>query len=415
MSKKIVIIGGGVIGLCSAYYLKKQGHEVTVLDQSNMDGGASYVNAGYLSPSHIIPLSAPGVMRKGIRWMMDSSSPLYIKPRFDMDLLRWGLAFNRSCNARHVERSIPVIRDISVLSQELFDDIKADEGLNFHYVKKGLMMLCKTEKGMEEEVKIANLASQVDLEVKEISSSEIKTLEPNANIDVIGGTYYLCDFHTTPHEFMSDMQKQLPKQGVVIKKNEAASDLEMEGQNIKAVISDKQKYECDEVVLAAGSWSAILSKKIGLKILMQAGKGYRINTETDYGITLPAILAETKIAVTPMNGFTRVAGTMEIAGINSSINEVRVNAIANGVKSYYPDLVLTDEEKNNAACGLRPVTPDGLPYIGRSEKCKNLTLAAGHAMMGWSMATATGKLVQETIDGEKPSIDMRLFHPDRRF
>ena len=109
---------------------------MTVLDQSKMDGGASYVNAGYLSPSHIIPLSAPGVMRKGIRWMFDSSSPLYIKPRFDMDLIRWGLAFNKSCNQKHVERSIPVIRDISVLSQELYDDIRTMRTLTFIMIKR---------------------------------------------------------------------------------------------------------------------------------------------------------------------------------------------------------------------------------------------------------------------------------------
>ena len=135
--------------------------------------------------------------------------------------------------------------------------------------------------------------------------------------------------------------------------------------------------------------SPILSKKLGLKILLQAGKGYRINTFRETGITLPAILAEAKAAVTPMNGFTRFAGTMEISGINHNINKVRVEAIANAATRYYPEISLSTEEKNEAACGLRPVTPDGLPYIGKSEKCKNLTIATGHAMMGWSMATAT--------------------------
>ncbi|NNL80376.1 MAG: FAD-dependent oxidoreductase [Flavobacteriaceae bacterium] len=415
MSKNIIVIGGGVIGLCSAYYLRKHGHHVTVLDQSSMDEGASYVNAGYLSPSHIIPLSAPGVMRKGIRWMFDTSSPLYIKPRLNSDLIRWGLAFNKSCNQKHVERSIPVIRDISVLSQELYDEIKADQGFSFHYEKKGLMMLCQTQKAMDEEIKIANLAREVDLDVSILNPSEIKKLEPSAEIDAIGGTYFLCDFHTTPHEFMNDMKKGLPEMGVEIRKNSKVIDLEVNGKEINAVITSEERMSCDEVVMAAGSWTGLLSRKLGLKILMQAGKGYRINTEKDYGITLPAILSEKKIAVTPMNGFTRIAGTMEIAGINSSINKVRVNAIADGVKHYYPKLLISDDEKKDAACGLRPVTPDGLPYIGKSEKCDNLTIAAGHAMMGWSMATATGKLVQETIDEKKPSIDMHLFNPDRKF
>jgi len=168
-------------------------------------------------------------------------------------------------------------------------------------------------------------------------------------------------------------------------------------------------------VLAAGSWSNMLSKKLGIKLLLQAGKGYRVNSERDTGITIPAILAEAKVAITPMNGFTRFAGTMEIAGINQNINKVRVEAIANATKRYYPSVELTQEEKENAACGLRPVSPDGLPYIGKSKKCNNLTIAAGHAMMGWSMATGTGKLVAEIISEQKPSMELASFNPDRRF
>jgi len=154
MSKEIIVIGGGIIGLCSAYYLNKEGHQITVVDQSNMDAGASYVNAGYLSPSHIIPLSAPGVMIQGLKWMFDKSSPLYIKPRLNLDFLRWAWAFNKSCNQNHVNKSAPVIRDIAVLSQKLYDEIKQSEGFTYHYDKKGLLMLCQTEHMLEEEMKM---------------------------------------------------------------------------------------------------------------------------------------------------------------------------------------------------------------------------------------------------------------------
>jgi D-amino-acid dehydrogenase len=159
----------------------------------------------------------------------------------------------------------------------------------------------------------------------------------------------------------------------------------------------------------------MLSKKLGLKLLLQAGKGYRINTEKPTGITTPAILAESKVAVTPMNGFTRFAGTMEIAGINEKINKVRVEAIAKAATRYFPNIQLTEEEKSHAASGLRPVSPDGLPYIGKSEKCANLTIATGHAMMGWSMGTATGKLVSEIISEMPLSMNLDSFHPDRKF
>ncbi|WP_299110994.1 FAD-dependent oxidoreductase [uncultured Winogradskyella sp.] len=415
MSKEVIIIGGGIIGLCSAYYLQKEGHKVTVIDQSNMNAGASYVNAGYLSPSHIIPLSAPGVMRKGIQWMFNSSSPLYIQPRLDLNFLKWTWAFNKSCNANHVKKAAPVIRDITILSQQLYEDIKTSEHFTAQYEKKGLFMLCQTQKLLDEELKMAEIAVKLGLEAREVNPSEIKQLEPNVEINTIGAAYFKCDHHSTPHEFMKEMIAHLTHRGVTFYTNETVKDITIKNQSISTLKTNKQTLTADEIIIAAGSWSSILSKKLGLKLLLQAGKGYRIDTKKQTGITIPAILAEAKTAVTPMNSFTRFAGTMEIAGINHQINRVRVEAIANAANHYYPNIKLTQTEKDDAACGLRPVSPDGLPYIGKSKMCKNLTIATGHAMMGWSMGTATGLLVSEIISNKKTSLDIESFHPDRRF
>ena len=415
MSKNVIIIGGGIIGLCSAYYLQKEGHKVCIIDQSNLDEGASYVNAGYLCPSHIIPLSAPGVMKKGIKWMFNPSSPLYIKPRFELDFLKWARAFNKSCNVKHVNKAIPLIKDIALLSQELYDEIKQTENFKFHYEKKGLLMLCKTEKMLESEIKVAKIAVNEGLDVEILSANEVKALEPNAQMEVIGASYFKCDSHITPHEFMEDMKTYLQSNGVEFYKNEKVEDLDFRNSRINTIITNKQRLSADEIVLAAGSWSHLISKKLGLKLLLQAGKGYRIDSLRPTGITIPAILAEAKVAVSPMNGFTRFAGKMEIAGINHTINKIRVEDIANTSKRYYPGVELTKEEKDHATCGLRPVSPDGLPYIGKSKKCKNLTFATGHAMMGWSMGTATGKLVSEIISDHKTSLNVEAYHPERRF
>jgi len=415
MSKNIIIIGGGIIGLCSAYYLQKEGHQVTIVDQSNMDNGASYVNAGYLSPSHLVPLSAPGVMKKGLKWMLNPASPLYIKPRLDADFIKWTLAFNKSCNANHVEKAIPAIKGITLLTQDLFDDIKHEEGFSFHYEKKGLLMLCQTDKMLEEEIETAHIAKREGLDASEISMEELKILEPNTTLNVKGATYYKCDSHTTPQEFMTEVKAHLKAVGVQFFSNEKVEDLIIKNRKIEAVKTKNQTIKADEFVLAAGSWSSILSKKLGLKLLLQAGKGYRINTTQKTGITIPSILAEAKVAVTPMNGFTRFAGTMEIAGINDNINRVRVETIAKAANNFYPDVTLTQKEKNDVASGLRPVSPDGLPYIGKSSKCDNLTIATGHAMMGWSMGPATGKLVSEVISNKKTILNLSPFHPDRTF
>jgi D-amino-acid dehydrogenase len=415
MSKKVVVIGGGIIGLCSAYYLQKEGHKVIIVDQSNLDSGASHVNAGYLSPSHIIPLSAPGVMKKGLKWMLNPSSPLYIKPRLDIDFLKWAWAFNKSCSEKHVNKAIPVIKDIALWSQDLYDDIKRDEHFSFHYEKKGLLMLCQTDKLFDAELKTAYLAKKEGLDVIELSLPELKKIEPQVNVDVKGAIYFKCDSHSTPNEFMEEMKAYLKGVGVTFYTNEKVEDIIVTNKVISSIKTNKQLLKADEFVLAAGSWSSILSKNLGLKLLVQAGKGYRINVERETNISIPAILCEAKVAVTPMNGFTRFAGTMEIAGISHEINKVRVDAIAKAASKYYPDIEITSQEKEQAQSGLRPVSPDGLPYIGKSSKCENLTIATGHAMMGWSMATATGKLVSEIISDVKPSLDLQPFHPDRRF
>jgi len=285
MSKNVIVIGGGIIGLCSAYYLKKEGHQVTIIDQSNMNAGASYVNAGYLSPSHLIPLSAPGVMKQGLKWMFNKSSPLYIKPRLNSDLIKWAWAFNKSCNKSHVQKSAPVIRDISVLSQDLYEEIRKGDGFSYHYDKKGLLMLCQTEAMLEKEIKLADLAKEHGLEAREVSASDLKIMEPNVEIDAIGAAYFKCDHHSTPHEFMKEMKTYLGKQGVVFRPNERVEDIEVNRGNIVNLITNKETLKADEYIMAAGSWSGMLSKKLGLKLLMQAGKGYRINTEKSTGIT----------------------------------------------------------------------------------------------------------------------------------
>jgi D-amino-acid dehydrogenase len=413
--KKVTIIGGGVIGLRSAYYLIKEGYQVSVIDQSSMDSGASYVNAGYLTPSHFIPLASPGVIKQGIKWMLNSASPLYVKPRLNPSFLDWAWAFKKSCTNENVDRSVKVIKDINLFSAELFSQIREDENFTFQLENKGLLMICRSEAMLEEEIHVAKRASEEGLDVTELSLDELKNIEPNVSMNTLGAIHYKCDWHTTPHEFMKELQTWLEIKGVTFYQNEKVEDIRVSDGKIRSIHTQKNTYTADEFVLAAGSWSNLLSKKLGINIRLEAGKGYRINKEDHTGITIPAILAEAKIAVTPMNGFTRFGGTMEIAGINHNINVARVEAIAKAVNRYYPEITITEKEKKEASCGLRPVSPDGKPYIGKSSKCSNLTIASGHAMMGWSMGPATGKLVSEIISEKKTSLLLDPFHPDRRF
>jgi D-amino-acid dehydrogenase len=413
--KRVTIIGGGIIGLCSAYYLQREGHQVTLIDASDFTGGASFVNAGFITPSHFIPLSAPGIISKGIKWMINTSSPFYVKPRFNSEFLRWAWYFKRSANKKKVGQAIPVLKDINLLSRDLFEDMKEMKDLNFHYERKGLLMCYKTEKAGEEEWEVGQRGINEGLYVHNLNLDEVKTIEPNAKLNIKGAVYYESDAHMTPGVFMKEMINYLKSVGVDLCSNEQVEDLIVSNKKIKEVFTSKRSITSDEVILAAGSWSPMLSRKVGLRIPLQAGKGYRINVFRETNITVPTILCEAKVAVTPMQGFTRFAGTMEIDGINHIIKSNRVNAIANAAENYYHELEINQVEKSDAQCGLRPCTPDGLPYIGKSSKCDNLTLATGHAMLGWSLGPATGKLVSEIISEKRTTLDIQPFHPERKF
>lgn len=414
--KNVFIIGGGIVGLSTAYFLNKEGFEVTVIDKSDITSGASFVNAGYITPSHIIPLASPGMIAKGIKMMFNSASPFYMKPRLDTDFLKWSWYFHKSSTTVKVEKAIPLIKDINLISRELFTDIKNSGDLgDFQLERKGLLMLYKTEASYLHEKLVAERVAFEGLEVSELNKAELHQLEPNVKIDAEGAIHYECDGHTTPTEIMPKLVAYLKKQGVTIKTNEEVLDVKSSGNNIKEIVTDKGSYQPDEVVLAAGSWSGELAKKLQLKLPLQGGKGYRINMERETGISMPAILMESNMAVTPMNGFTRFAGTMEFSGLNDIIRKERVMAIANGAKAFYPDIEMNDTEIKNVKTGLRPVSPDGLPYIGKSTRIKNLTIATGHAMMGWSLGPATGKLVSELLSGTKTSMNIAAFSPDRTF
>lgn len=404
------------MGLSCAYYLQKSGHKVVILDKSEMNGGASYVNAGYLTPSHIVPLAAPGMMAKGLKYMFNSSSPFYLKPRFDPDFLKWAWYFHRSSTRKKVELAIPIIAQINTLSKALYEGIHQSGDLgDFQLVKKGLLMLFKSEESGAEELEVMKRVQGLGLEAKAVDKGELADLQPGLNSDIQGGIHYQCDAHTTPNQLMERFKSFLPKAGVEIHTGTTVTGFNSNGNTLTGVETTKGFFKADEIVMASGAWSPLLSKKLGVNLPLQAGKGYRIDVARPTPVRIPAILMEAKVAITPMDGFTRLAGTMEFSGINHHIRKNRVEAIARLTEQYYDAFKIEPLELKSAACGLRPVTPDGLPYIGRVRSWKNLSLATGHAMMGWSLGPVTGKLITEIISGNKPSMDLKAFNPERRF
>lgn len=416
---KIGIIGGGINGLFSAYYLQKMGYNVTIIEQGSASDSCSHGNAGMIVPSHIIPLAAPGMIAKGLKWMLSSTSPFYIRPRLSGSLMKWGWLFYKSATEGNVQKSIPILRDISLLSKSLYQDFQKAHYFDFGWHERGLMMLFQTAAMAHEEEEGAAIANKSGIEAHLLSAEEVQKLEPNTRLNIRGGVFYPGDAHLSPHLLMTNLKDFLQnKKGVTFLYQTEVKDFEIQNQKVKSILTQNDKRDFDEIVIAGGAWSGVLSEKLGISLPLQGGKGYSLMFEgLGNKVNIPAIMLEARATATPMGSTLRCAGTMEIAGIDLSVNMNRVKGIVNGVNSFYPELnVQLPPNKESVWSGLRPCSPDGLPYIGRLETLHNVTIATGHGMMGLSLAPATGKLVAEIVSNtpkHQLSMDISGLNPMR--
>lgn len=410
MSKDVAIIGGGVIGLFSAYYLAKSGHNVVVLDKGDMLDNCSYGNAGMIVPSHVVPLAAPGMISQGIKWMFNSKSPFYVKPRLNRELMSWGRKFYRSANQKSVEAAMPALRDISFLSKKLYQDLNTQVN-DFSYEEKGLLMLFQSDKVGEEEIHVGQMAEKLGIEVDYLDKPGVEALETGLKVNAVGGVHFKPDAHLHPNRLMAFLRAELEQAGVNFQANKEIKDIEIANGKVTELITDKGAIRADEFVIATGAWSSKLAKMADEKLLLLPGKGYSFTFESpEKSPTIPTILCEGKVAVTPMSNDLRFGGTMEITHVNdNSINMKRVQGIVNTINSFYPDMNVDVPSKDTIWKGFRPCSPTGLPYICRSKKHSNLIYATGHGMMGLSLGPATGKIVQCIVDEEKAPISLDLF------
>ena len=413
MSKHIVIIGGGVIGLCTAYYAAKRGHRVTIIERNPRErDGCSFGNAGMIVPSHFIPLAAPGAVALALRWMWNPESPLYIQPRLDWDLISWGWKFLRASTRAHVRRAAPLIRDLSFASRGCFEGLA--ETLDIGLVKRGLLMLCKTQHGLDEEAKTAALANDIGVPAEVLDAKAVAALESSVRMDVVGGVFFPKDCHLSPGRLMAALQRELESAGVEFRFDSAVTGWRANGRRVEAVKTNAGDFAADEFVLCGGAWSPSIARDLRVRLPMQAGKGYSLTLARPRQLPQTcAIFSEARIAVTPIGDTLRFGGTMEIAGLNERINARRVQGIIKAVPRYFPEFTSEDFAGIQPWSGLRPCSPDGLPYVGRCGAYDNLSTATGHAMMGLSLGPVTGRIMAEVLSSESPSFDLTLLSPDR--
>jgi len=411
---KVIVAGGGIIGLCTAYYLHKAGHEVCLIEKGDLQSGTSFGNAGYISPSHFIPLASPGIIAKGLQWMLSSSSPFYIKPRLDMDLIKWGLTFWKKSGRATMERNIPPMNEILQLSRHLSSEIKNELGNTFRMAEDGCLMLYKNASTEKHEIEMAEDAAKLGIETRIYSAAEIQAMEPDVEVNVRGGVLYPIDAHLHPGDLMQTLKQHLLESGVSFQLNTEITGFEKKGRRVTKVLTNNGSFSGDEVVLATGSWLNLSTRDLGIELIMQAGKGYSMTFENvEKNLHYPSILVDDRVAMTPMGGDLRMGGTMEISGLNSNVLIKRAEAIFKAAKSYFPNLPVSFPSKDKIWFGWRPLSPDGLPYIGRHSSYDNLIIAGGHAMLGISMAAATGKIVEEIASGKQTSMDIGAFAVER--
>ncbi len=411
--RSVAVVGGGVIGLCSAWFLSEAGFAVTVVERGAEDhDGCSQGNAGLVCPSHVVPLAAPGMLSLGLKWLLDSRSPFYVKPRLSPGLWRWGRLFMGASTEARVAAAAPLLRDLNLLSRALYEDFAARDEFGFR--RHGLLMLCETPEGLHDETRAAERARALGLQVELLSAGGAAALNPELPARVAGGVLYAQDCHLHPASFLAALTRRLRERGVAFRFGADITGWANDGRRVVAARSARGEIAADEFVIAGGAWTPPLARPLGLRVPIEAGKGYSLTVpRPQHNLALPVILHEARVAMTPMGDALRVGGTMELAGLDESVSARRVEGIVAAATRVFPGLPAADFAAVPAWRGLRPCSPDGLPYIGRVSRFDNLSLAAGHAMLGLSLGPATGKLIAQCLTGAPPSIPLAALSPDR--
>ena len=368
----IIIIGAGIIGLCSAYFLQKAGLKVQVLEASDTLEGCSHGNAGHICQSHIQPLANPEVFKKSILWLLNSKSPFYIRPRLNPEFISWGRRFmSSSFDKDQLNRTMFLARfgKASLKSyHEIFREIGFEE-IN----KEGIITLCNSEEGINSEREMAELNRSFDIIPKEIDQESLKSLEPNVDLNIKGGILYKDDFSVDPSRLIGQLFDHLKSKGIEFKFGERVSSLEGNENEIWSVRTNSGVLKADNFLICTGAWAPKLWNQAGEKIFMQPAKGYSFDISNHKQVRSSSLIfAEKKVVVTPMGSRLRIAGTLELSGFDDRIRKNRVDGIVEGLREFAPDLLNSPPKPDDIWYGYRPTTPDGLAYIGPHRKFRNL-------------------------------------------
>jgi D-amino-acid dehydrogenase len=409
--KRTVVIGGGVIGLACAYALAKRDHQVTVVDAQSPGAGASEGNAGWITPSLSMPVPAPGMVGTSLRWMLRSDSPLYIKPTLDPRRVSWLVRLLRNCNERRYGDGLAATVRLNAETFSLFDELEAD-GIEFEMHRAGLLFCFLEAVNSTHVLTDIDRAAELGYQPLLLGPDEVREMEPEITPDVKAGIYLEQERQVRPESLVTGYVKRLLDEGADIRVASQIRGFEYSKGRIVGARNGDGVIEGDEFVIAAGAHSGRLARTIGCRVPIEAGKGYSVHHEpAPVTLSHALYLYEARVGATPFDGAVRFAGTMEFSGINDRLAPKRVDAISASAKRYVH--AWPDDAEGRAWTGMRPMTPDGLPVIGRIAE--NVTIASGHSMLGVTLAPVTGELVGQVVaEGATPEV-LRPFDPARKF
>jgi D-amino-acid dehydrogenase len=408
----VLIVGGGAVGLACAHYLAQAGREVCVVERDEVGSGASHGNCGLVVASYLLPLCVPGVVSKELPGLLRPDSPLYIRPAFDPGLWGWLLRFAARCRPELVRQAVAARERLLASSDRLFQELFRDHAIEAEYERVGHLIVCRTEKAMQGYAAKNEALRPFGHAAEPLTGRALREQEPALREDVCGAWYHATDSHLRPDRLLRSWKDHLLGCGVRIEEGCRLEGLRRDGDRAAAAVTSRGEIAATEVVLAAGAWSAPIAARLGLRLPIQPGKGYSLTMARPAVCPrIPCSFAERRVVATPWPSGYRLGGTMEFSGFDAAPDPRRLAALTAAAAEYLVDPI--GHPVVEEWTGLRPMSCDDLPMIGRTPRWRNLILATGHGMLGITAAPATGKLVAEIACGREPHIDARPFRPGR--
>ena len=408
----VAVVGGGAIGLCVAYELARQGREVVVLEQQDFDTGTSAGNAGFVVPSHVIPVASPGMFAQALRAFASGGGPVTAQLGANAAFMRWIVRFLRHCNTRSVQTAAPALASLANLSASLYRQLLADEGIDCALEPNGLMKVACSAREFVKAQREAEREAHFGVRSQLVDGNEARRLEPSLHEGVAGAVFYPDDAGLDPNLFLAGLAAALADRGVVLAARAPLLSAQAKADVVQSLATARGDIHVRDVVVAAGAWTPDVAALFGSRAPIQPAKGYSLTVRRPrIGPRRRMLLADDMVAVAPMGKRLRFSGWFELGRFDNGMPPNRLAQVERSVRSRVRLDPVLDEQRHWA--GFRPVTPDGVPIIGRAHAWRNVVYAAGHAMLGITLAPATGRLVAQMVCGQQTDVDAAPFSPAR--